>query len=227
MPTSPPPDPTPGNNPQTTRSFVWNAVIDGLGPYVIYMALHHRHSSEMAAIGWSMLPPAVNNVWTLIRKRHLDIIGVIVLAGLLAGLGLFLLGGSPQMILARDSLITGTIALLFLVSLLFPRPLLFYMVRQISTANDPKEGAEWDADYDHSRYKYGLPLMTAVWGVVLLGEAALRVKLAFTLPTATFLAVSPVVNLAIYAAAIGWSFFYGRRMRDLEDAEAMAEAEAA
>ena len=70
----------PDQHAQTMRGFVWNALVDGLGSYVVYM-IAHRHGSEFRALVWSMLPPAANNLWTLARKRHLDLFGVLVIGG--------------------------------------------------------------------------------------------------------------------------------------------------
>ena len=198
-------------------------MIDGLGSYVVYFVAH-RHGSEFQAIVWSMLPPAVNNLWTLARKRHLDLFGVLVIGGLLAGLGLVLLGGSPRLLLVRDSLITGVIGLALLVSLLFPRPLLFYVLRQLAKATDPEMAATLDADYAQSQTKFGLPLITGVWGVTLVTEAILRTVLALSLPIPLFMIVSPITNLTMYAAVSAWSFFYGQRMRDKEDQLLESEA---
>ena len=200
------------------RGFVWNAVIDGLLPFAVYY-LARPHTTEFAAIGWSTVPPAINSVVTLVRKRHLDTIGLIVILGLLASLGLLLLGGSPRLLLVRDSLITGVIGLVFLVSLLFPRPLLFYVLRQITTANDPTEAAAWEEDYAQSRFKFGLPLMTAVWGAALVSEAALRTLTALSphISIKVFLAVWPFVNLGMYGLTSLWSFSYGRRVQEREE----------
>ena len=205
-------------HPSALRGFLWNAVIDGLFPFVVYY-LARKHTTEFAAIGWSSVPPAINNVVTLIRKRHLDIIGVIVILGLLASLGLLLLGGSPRLLLVRDSLITGVIGLVFLVSLLFPRPLLFHIIRQVTTANDPQEAALWDEEYNQSHFKFGLPRITGVWGVVLVGEAILRTLVALSprVSVKLFLAVWPVINLGMYAATSLWSFSYGRRVQEQEE----------
>ena len=217
----PPPSPTeeaPEKSSPALRGFLWNAIVDGLCPFLVYYFVR-KHTTEFAAIGWSTAPPALNSVLTLIRKRHVDIIGVIVILGLLASLALLLFGGSPRLLLVRDSLITGVIGLVFLVSLLFPRPLLFHVLRQLTTAHDPAEAAAWDTDYDHSRFKFGLPRMTAVWGVMLVGEALLRTVTALNphVSVRLFLAVWPVVNLGMYVGTMLWSFSYGRRVQEWED----------
>ena len=203
------------------RGFVWNALIDGLGSYLVYF-LVRRHDTEFHALAWSMLPPALNNLWTLARKRHLDAMGMVVIAGLVAGLGLVMLGGSPRLLLVRDSYITGTIGLAFLGSLLLRRPLLFFVVRQIAAATDPAQGTDWDTRYRESPSHMGLPLMTGVWGVALVGEALLRTGAALTFPIPVFMAVWPFINLGLYAAISFWTFLYGRRIQDREEADTEA-----
>jgi hypothetical protein len=211
---------------QLARNLLWNALIDGLGPLVVYR-LVSPHVSPLAAIGWSVAPPAANNLVTIVRKRQVDFIGIIVIVGLLIGLVCFLLGGSPRLILVRDSFVSGAIGALFLVSLLFPRPLLFYIARQLVAANDTERETLWNTRYNRSRYKYGLPIMTAVWGIVLLTEATLRVIMVLSLSITLYLATSPVINLGMYIVTIIWSLGFGRRMSIREETEAAQREEAA
>ena len=196
-------------------SLLWSIVWDALFPYLVYR-LVSPHTSQAAALCWTMLPPAISNVVTFLRRRHLDIIGVIVIAGTAAGLLLFLFGGSPRLLLIRESFITGIIGLLFLISMLFPRPFSYYIARQFITNNDPVRIANWDRQYQQSRYKFGMPMITAVWGSVLVGEAVLRTVLAWTLSIARFLEVYNILFIGIYAVAMAWSSSYGWRMYRLE-----------
>jgi hypothetical protein len=94
-----------------SRSVLWNAVFDGLGPYLVYR-LVSPHTSLLVALAWTMLPPGISNLVTLVRRRRPDIIGLIVIAGIAVGLLLFLLGGSARLLLIRESFITGAIGLL-------------------------------------------------------------------------------------------------------------------
>jgi hypothetical protein len=204
------------------RGFLWNALIDGLGSYLVYMFLRW-HGTEFHALAWSMLPPALNNLWSLARKRHLDITGVIVIAGLVLGLGLVLLGGSPRLLLVRDSFITGAFGLVFLGSLLFRRPLLFYISQQLSAGTDPVLRAEWDARYEESPSHLGLSLITGVWGVILVAEAGLRTIIALTIPIPVFMAVWPFINLGMFGLASLWTFLYGRRLQEREESASEAQ----
>ena len=196
-------------------SLVWSIVWDAWLPYLVYR-LVSPHTSQAVALCWTMLPPAISNIVTFVRRRHLDIIGVIVIAGTAAGLLLFLFGGSSRLLLIRESFITGIIGLVFLISMFFPRPFSYYIARQFITNNDPVRTANWDRQYQESRYKFGMPKITAVWGSVLVGEAILRTVLAWSLSVAVFLEAYNILFIGIYAVAMAWSTSYGWRMYRLE-----------
>jgi hypothetical protein len=193
-----------------SRSVLWSAAFDGLGPYLVYR-LVSPHTSLLVALAWTMLPPGISNLVTLVRKRRPDIIGLIVIAGIAVGLLLFLLGGSARLLLIRESFIPGAIGLLFLLSLFFRRPLSYYISRQFVTGDDPARAARWNSQYELSRYKFGMPRITAVWGAVLVGEAGLRTVLAFSLPISLFLALHNFIFIAVYAATMAWCYSYGWR----------------
>jgi hypothetical protein len=193
-----------------SRGWIWSAVFDGLGPYLVYL-LVSPHTSLLVALAWTMVPPGISNLATLVRKRRPDIIGLIVIAGIAVGLLLVLLGGSARLLLIRESFITGAIGLLFLLSLFFNRPLSYYISRQLVTGDDPARVARWNSQYELSRYKFGMPQITAVWGTVLVGEAGLRTVLAFSLPISLFLALHNFIFIAIYATTMAWCYSYGWR----------------
>jgi hypothetical protein len=193
-----------------SRSVLWSTAFDGLGPYLVYR-LVSPHTSLLVALAWTMLPPSVSNLMTLVRRRRPDIIGLIVIAGIAVGLLLFLVGGSARLLLIRESFITGVIGLLFLLSLFFRRPLSYYISRQFVTGDDPARAARWNSQYEVSRYKFGMPRITAVWGAVLVGEAGLRTVLAFSLPISLFLALHNFIFIAVYAATMAWCYSYGWR----------------
>ena len=118
------------------RNLVWSTVFDAVCPYLVYR-FAAPHMSQAAALCWTLVPPAFSNAVTLLRKRRLDIVGVIVILGTAAGLLLFLFGGSPRLMLVRESFITGIVGVVFLISLLFHRPFCYYVARQFITNNDP------------------------------------------------------------------------------------------
>jgi hypothetical protein len=204
-----------GASPGRLRGMLPGLVVDALCPLLAYQFLkHYTSASDVVALGVGALFPALNSLRSLVRQRHLDIIGILVLIGI-AGSGIaVLLGGSPRFLLIRESFTGALIGLAFLLSLLLPRPLIFYIARQITSQNEPERAAAFDAAWQHApAMRFGFRLMTLVWGVGTLGEFVLRVILAFTLPIATVLAVSAVVFPAIYVGLTVWTMLYSQRMR--------------
>ena len=98
------------------------------GPFLVYH-LAEGHMSTTAALIWSSTPPIIWSVVQLLRSRTLDAMSMLVIAGIALSLIATLLGGSPRLLLIRESFITGIFGLIFLGSLLFPRPLLFQLVK--------------------------------------------------------------------------------------------------
>jgi len=61
----------------------------------------------------------------LLRQRHLDIVGVLVLAGIAVGTVLGLVSGNARLVLIEGSVPTAVFGMLCLGSLRSPRPLIF------------------------------------------------------------------------------------------------------
>jgi hypothetical protein len=113
--------------------------VDVACPYLAYRLLtqYLPGISTAAALGLAGVFPAAGNVASLARRRRIDIIGAIVLTGIIVSIFAVLLGGDPKIVLVRESFVTGALGVVCLLSLLFPRPLLFYIGREFSTGDDP------------------------------------------------------------------------------------------
>jgi len=57
-------------------------------------------------------------------------------------------------------------------------------------------------------------MMTAVWGVGLTGETAIRSWMAWTWPIERFLVVSPFIGYGIYGGLLAWTLWYRKKLRD-------------
>jgi hypothetical protein len=197
---------------EVTREIALSILLGGVAPFIIYSLLR-PHTSELAALIVAATAPLLQNALTLARKRTLDVFGVFILAGIVVSVLLVLLGGSPKLILIRESFLTGAIGLVFLLSLLYRRPLIFYFARHFMTGDDPQRRAEWSSGWASPYFRFVMRLMTLVWGVGTIVEALARSYLVFRLPTQSFLAVSPFVQYGIIGAMIAWTVWYARRAR--------------
>jgi hypothetical protein len=182
------------------------------GPWLVYRLVEGSTSVTMALI-WSSFPPIFWSLWQLAYSRKLDVIGILVIAGIAASLVATMLGGNPRLLLVRESFITGIFGLVFLGSLWFPRPLMFHIVK----ATIAKQGiaeAQFAQRWSIPGFRQTFYLMTVIWGAGLIAQAALQVILAFALPIEQDLVVSPIVGYGFYLVLLGWSFWYGKRRKE-------------
>jgi ribosomal protein S18 acetylase RimI-like enzyme len=112
----------------STRTYIlFTLIINGLAPWGIYEWLCHSMSSVLA-LSIATLVPLADNLVHLLRHKKLDVFGALMLFTFVLTLVPVSLGGSEKILLIRESLITGSVGLVFLGSLLFKRPLMYYLV---------------------------------------------------------------------------------------------------
>lgn len=192
-----------------------NVVINGAIPALLYLLVKRYVSdSEFTALSIAAVFPLIASVVDIVRDHRLNIIGVIVLLGIVISMIGIALGGDPKILLIRESLLTGALGIACFVSLFFPRPLMFYFAREFATGGDPAKIAALEVQYErmpgdrrvHRR-------ITVVWGFAFGGEFVLRVIMVYSLPSVVVLAVSPIILGAITLATITWTFAYARAAR--------------
>ncbi|OYW10914.1 MAG: hypothetical protein B7Z59_05850, partial [Acidiphilium sp. 37-67-22] len=144
------------------------------------------------------------------RHRRVDAISVMVLGGIALSLVGFALGGSPKLLLMRESLITGLIGLVFIGSALIRRPLIYVLASASLKRQSAEDSAEFEAHRDQPGFRRVMSVMTIVWGVGLVVETAVRSVLVFSLPVGRFLIIGPIVGYATIGLLMLWTFLYGR-----------------
>lgn len=198
---------------EITQTVVLSVLINGVLPLVGYVLLS-PHMSEVAALTIVALIPALDNAFTFAKYRHFDVFGLFMLAGLVLSIGVVLLGGDKKFILIKESFLTGALGLVMLVSLVFPRPILFYFASHFTAGKDEAAQAAFAAQWVRHYFRFVMYLMTIVWGLDLVGEAIVRTFLVLTIDsTEMFLAISPVVQYGFLGAAIAWTVWYARHAR--------------
>ncbi len=189
------------------RSLVINAAI----PVVLYLlSKRYVSSSDLIALSIAAAVPVIDSIIEVVRHRRLDIIGVLALLGIVVSIVGVLLGGGPKLLLIRESFLTGALGIACFVSLLLPRPLMFYFGRQFMAGNDPVRLAEFNTQWQYPYARFVHYVITIGWGVAFVGEFILRVALVYTLPAVVVLAVSPVILGTLTTAAIFLTFAYVR-----------------
>lgn len=199
--------------PHIVRNMAPPMLLDGVCPLVIYMLLRpHFAPASPLPLAVAVLFPLLGNTASIARRRRLDTFGLLVLLSLAASLAALLIHADARTLLLTRNLQMPVMGLACLVSLLLPKPFAFYMLRQLLTGDDPTRGAMFDAYWRYPYVRTASRVMTAVWGVVMLGEFALRIGMVLVLPVAVVLAASYVSMMAISLVLGVWNLAYGARV---------------
>jgi hypothetical protein len=182
-------------------------------PWLAYrLALPHR--GELGALYASAVPPVVWSLVEFARTRRVDALSILVLLGIALSIVMMALGGSPRLLLMRESMASGAIGVVFLLSLVLRRPLTFYLARATVARKEEGGAARFEALWnERPALRRSVRLMTAVWGLGLTGENALRSWLAWHWPVERFLVVSPFIGYGIYGALTVWTLVYRKKLQ--------------
>jgi len=196
------------------RGLLVSMALNALVPVVLYqLSKRYISASELAALGVAALFPLVWSVADLIRIGSLDPVAILSLASIVVSMIAVVFGGSPKLLLIRESFFTGAFGIACLVSLVTPRPIMFYFARYFTAGRDPDRVARFNLGWERPGFRRTMRLITIVWATTSLVEFAVRIVLVYALPTATVLVVSPIVLGGLLIATISWTFAYGKRMR--------------
>jgi hypothetical protein len=147
-------------------------------------------------------------------QRRLDGLAAVVAVAFVLLLVASALTGDQRILLARESILSGSLGLLLLGSCLLGRPVLYGLVRRLNSGKEELL-ASWDELWrTRPAFRRVFVLMSVVWGAGLLIEAVVRIPLIYLLPVDTAAGMSTLLQLATIALLTGWSLWYrGRRLR--------------
>ncbi|MEU7066211.1 VC0807 family protein [Streptomyces sp. NPDC046161] len=199
-----------------------------VAPIITYNQLHDHGWSEFGALlissAWPVLDSAISVAW----RRKLDEFAIVTLVFIVITAVVSLVGAhSARALLIKDSCVTGLFGLLCLATLLAPRPLMFYFGRKFATDGTPESTAWWNGLWQYEGFRRTLTVMTTVWGVGYLVEAAVRVALTYVLDTDTMVTISPIMIYTVLGLLALWTARYGKRSQAEGERRAAEEAAAA
>src|SRR5215472_18626760 len=212
------------------RSVAMVLLFDVAAPLIAYKLLQSAGMSTVTALVLSGIFPAVNVTIGAIRHRRLDVVGALVLTGIVAGSVLGLATHNARLVLMEGSVPTAIFGLGCLVSLRARRPLMFSFALEF-VGPDTANGREMTRLWQYEEYRRVFRVITVVWGVGFLVEAAIRVVIVYNTSTGTALAISKVLPFVWAAIFCAWTFADGaqqkRKGERLEAAATAAEAASA
>jgi hypothetical protein len=193
---------------------VWDIALNALIPVLLYkLSKRFLSPSELTGLLLATTFPLGKSIFDLIRRGQLDPISIVVLLGIATDCVALLFGGSARLLLVRESLFTGAFGVACFVSLLLPRPMMFYFARHFVAGADPERQARFNSGWQLPEVRFAHRLITTVWGSVFVGELIVRIVLIYNASAATVLIVSPVLLGTLTLVTMIWAFRYGHRVR--------------
>jgi hypothetical protein len=196
------------------RGFLLDIALNAIFPLVLYrLSKRYLSPSEFTALLVATTFPIGKSIFDVAKRRQIDPVSAIVLLGIGASAVALLAGGSPRLLLMRESLFTALFGLACFGSLLLPRPMMFYFGRHFMAGGDATRHRRYEASWTLPEVRFTSRLITVVWGSVYLGEFATRVALIFLVPVSWVLVISPVLLGSLTLVTIIWTFRYAKGAR--------------
>jgi hypothetical protein len=192
------------------RAIAIDIVLNVVLPYGAYLLLKRAGQSDTRAVIMSAGVPMAVAVASLIQRRRINGLSLLVILATALSLGATALSGSSWFVLIRPSFVTGCIALAFLVSLALERPALFYLARDM-TCPTTDEARAFEGKWASAVFRRSMRRLTVVWAVFLGGEALLRIGLAAIWPDPKVVVASQVLWIVLPILLTRWSIRAGRR----------------
>jgi hypothetical protein len=133
-PESPPP------NRGRLQSLAPIVLFDVVGPLAVYYSLRSAGLSTVPALLLTGVLPAFGVALSVVRHRRLDVVGVLVLAGIVVRTVLGIATGSAHLVLLEGTVGTAVFGAVCVGSLWSKRPLIFRFALEFMGADTPKGG---------------------------------------------------------------------------------------
>jgi hypothetical protein len=195
------------------RALAPVAVFDIAGPLAVYWLLRAAGTAEVTALIVSGILPAIGVAIGIIQHRRIDAIGSLVLFGIVVGTVVGLTTHSARLVLMEGSVPTAVFGLASLGSLLTAQPLMYRVALQTRGA-DTADRRELQARLSQPGMARAFRIVTLVWGVTFLAEAAARVVIVETTSAGNALLLVKAMPYIVLALLIRWMFGYLRGVRN-------------
>jgi hypothetical protein len=204
------------------RQIAMIIVFDLGGPLLAYAVLRSNGLSTVTALIISGIFPALGIAISAYVDRRLDVIGVVVLAGLVLATVLGLISGNARLYLLDTAVPSLVFAVACLVSLRAAKPLIYTFAVELLGPQTPK-GREVIGAWQYPGFRRAFRVITAAWGVAYLIETAARLVVVETTSTGFALLFSKLAPYAFALTLSAWTIAYGELEK--KKAEQLAAAE--
>ncbi|QBD74939.1 hypothetical protein EPA93_02610 [Ktedonosporobacter rubrisoli] len=210
-------------------SLLPSILLNGVLVLVVYqLAKHFTSASDVNALLLSALPALIGTIISLIRQHRVDVLGAFSLVTIAVSLGLSFMTGDARLLLIRESFLTMLFGIICLISLLFQKPVWYYIIGYFITGNNREQMAAYDGAWrEFSAFRIYIRNVTILWGVIYVVEFLIRLVLIYTLSIPLVLLISPFLLTGLTVLASGITFLYGQSLGKLRDTEQQANSDKA
>jgi hypothetical protein len=193
---------------QRRQGGVWRSwvtlIVDAGLPLGGYYLLTHLGAGVTQALAITAIVPALRVIWVAARERSAEPLAMAILFVTLVSIPIALIGGSPRVLLAKESIGTGPVGLWLIIGALCGKPALTEPYRAFLVRSKAAAVA-WDRRVlEDPRFRRALKFISVIWGVFALIAFAVHLLLALTLPISTAVwATGLVIPGMIVGSALG------------------------
>ena len=202
----------PDSGTNAALGWVVAIVVNIVLPIVTYSVLAGAGLNPVAALLLSGIWPVLEMVVTIVRQRHLDEFSLFVLIGIVIGVLTAVFSDSTRAVFLKDSITTGLLGVVFLVTLPL-KPLTFFLARRFATDGSKVQRDWWDGLWQYPTFRRTKRGLGAAWGLALIGEAAIRAVLTYRLGPQAMVVANNVIPYVVIAVMVFVSITVGKRSR--------------
>lgn len=205
------PDPTSADAPAAGgwKRAARTAAADAVPPLALFYLLHALAVPDVIAYLAGALIPLGRLVIDRMRGRSFNVISALVGVFLIVSVILALGTGDVRVVMARGGVIYFALAVVFGISLLTRRPMMFLISRYFAAKASPAAVAGYDHRYASApRFRRAIRVVTGVWAIGFGLSAVACVTCAFTLPITVAAAVNGILEPVVAIALGAWSLRY-------------------
>lgn len=192
--------------------LIRSLAINLVGPYLLYRATEGFFPAKSTGpLLISAIVPIAEFSVIFIRKRRVDVVAIISIAMLAAGLVIAAVAHSVHDAMIGRACQAAVLGLVFGGSLVIGRPLLLPLARLTMAGDDPARQARFDALAALPAARRRFALITWVWTVGLCLETVLLLLALNWLTPPDYLLFSNVFSLGVMTLLIWGSIRFGRR----------------
>lgn len=200
------------------------AVFDIAGPILVQSLARQHGASITVALALSGVPPAAWILASALWRRRVDAVGVFVLTSIILATLIGLASGSGRLYLLDGAILTGVFGLVCLASLATPRPLMFHFALESNGGPDSSRGREFAALWRYGGFRRVFIVMTVVWGVGFVVQAAINVAIIEATSTQKAFLINKILPYVFLALLGAWTVVYGLRAKRRGEAAGVGSA---